>query len=191
MKNDAYQLTRTFRRFGYDILLYEDLRSDQLIQRLNPADLARQLGRDNLEDYSSLVVCILSHGDKGAVYGVEAFATSGVDGRVSLNKLRDLYHAGNCPEMTGKPKIFIIFACQGAKDQMVKSSFFPEYPIDVEMTDLQHSAAGVTAYSAADPVHVNPGVMVNSNQLMDTPPVADFLFLLSSIEDFKSYYGKS
>jgi len=72
---------------------------------------------------------------------------------------------------------------------MVKSTFFPEYPNDIEMTDL--STAGVTAYSAADPVHVNPGVMVNSNQLMDTPPVADFLFLLSSIEDFKSYYGKS
>ncbi len=161
---------RTFARFGYDILRYNNLKSDQMIKHLTPDQLANQLGQENLNRYASLVICILSHGNKGVVYGVDCLS-------VSINHLRDMFSSGNCPAMAGKPKIFIIFACQGSNDQMVETTSPNEYPNDDEMTPA---------------VVVNhPGVTAVEEQLNGSPPVADFLFLISSIEDFISYYRKA
>jgi len=74
---------------------------------------------DQLEDpiagltiFASLVVCILSHGDKGVVEGVDG-------AQISLNRLQYAWNDGNCSALKGKPKIFIVFACQGANNQMI------------------------------------------------------------------------
>jgi len=95
-----------------------------------------------------------------------------------------MFSSDKCPEMTGKPKMFIIFACQGNKGQTVRKPnthiITNEYPIDVEMT----TAAGNTNQQviAADEQ--------DQKNNAGSPPVSDFLFLISSIEDFYSYYSK-
>lgn len=50
--------------------------------------------------------CILSHGDKGIIYGC--------DGQEApICELTSYFTGSNCPSLVGKPKIFFIQACQG------------------------------------------------------------------------------
>lgn len=177
INNDASQLRRTFARFGYDVLLYNNLKSYQMMNNLKPDQLASQLeNQTDLSNYASLVICILSHGDKGVVYGVDCLP-------VPINHLRDMFSSGrsDCPAMAGKPKIFIIFACQGNKGQIVTkpTPINNENSNDVEMDSAAGANQQVIAADEKDR-HNDGG----------SPPVIDFLFLISSIEDFSSYYSK-
>lgn len=58
------------------------------------------------KDKDCFVCCILSHGKKGSVYGV--------DGQeVPIQELTTSFTAENCRSLAGKPKVFFIQACQG------------------------------------------------------------------------------
>lgn len=112
---DAKNLKTTFTRFGYDVIQFSNLRAQQLEIVLSPEYLRDQLQdliKKSLEDFSSLVICILAHGDKGVVAGVDGVPSS-------LNRLQYALNDGNCPSLKGKPKIFIVLACQGENLQFV------------------------------------------------------------------------
>jgi len=51
-------------------------------------------------------LCVLSHGKKGSVFG-----SDGVE--VTLEKLEELFDGHNCLQLVGRPKLFLIQACQG------------------------------------------------------------------------------
>lgn len=52
------------------------------------------------------ICCILSHGDKGIIYGS--------DGQEApIYELTSYFTGSKCPSLLGKPKIFFIQACQG------------------------------------------------------------------------------
>ena len=53
------------------------------------------------------MVCILSHGEKGLVFGTDAKD-------VSLQELTRPFKSGQAPTLAGKPKLFFIQACQGS-----------------------------------------------------------------------------
>ena len=60
---------------------------------------------------NAFILCILSHGTKGSV--------SGVDGKpIDVDKIMSKFDGNNCPALSGKPKVFIIQACQGCKYQI-------------------------------------------------------------------------
>ncbi|XP_045025215.1 serine/threonine-protein kinase/endoribonuclease ire-1 [Daphnia magna] len=70
-------------------------------------DLANE--RD-FKDYGCLVVCLLSHGIEDAILCN--------DGKfVNTNELKYQFSLDNCPSLYGKPKVFIIQACQGKLGQ--------------------------------------------------------------------------
>lgn len=52
------------------------------------------------------VVCVLSHGEKGCVFGTDG-------GKVLLKELTDPFTSGRASTLAGKPKLFFIQACQG------------------------------------------------------------------------------
>ncbi|CAJ0926167.1 unnamed protein product [Ranitomeya imitator] len=54
----------------------------------------------------SVVCFVLSHGDKGIVFGTDGK-------KVSVKELTDCFNGQNCPSLVGKPKVFFIQACQG------------------------------------------------------------------------------
>lgn len=107
--NDVAQLWRTFTRFGYEVIVLKNLRGDQIIHYLSPVQLQSK-AKKKLEEYGSLVVCILSHGLKGVVHGVDLKA-------VPIEGLK--YRFGRCEALKEKPKMFIILACQGNNHQLV------------------------------------------------------------------------
>lgn len=63
--------------------------------------------RPEHKDADALIVCVMSHGAAGLVYGSD-------NGKVNIEK--DIvmpFNGYNCPDLIDKPKIFIIQACQG------------------------------------------------------------------------------
>ena len=55
------------------------------------------------------LICVMSHGDSGSVSGSD-------DKPVNIQQdiLRP-FQADQCPELSGKPKVVLIQACQGCK----------------------------------------------------------------------------
>ncbi|XP_017275808.1 caspase-8 [Kryptolebias marmoratus] len=98
-EKDANALSTLFDRFGFRIETYHDLSADKLQRTL--AALA-------LRDFSSddaLVICILSHGEKGCVFGSD-------ERKVSLQDLTSPFTSDRAPTLEGKPKVFFVQACQ-------------------------------------------------------------------------------
>ena len=60
------------------------------------------------DEDSMAVLCILSHGEEGKVYGCDGELVSVNDICMAMDDMR-------CPQMRGKPKLIVIQACQGSK----------------------------------------------------------------------------
>lgn len=157
---DADKLEKIYVKFGYQVLHYRNLRAAQLEEFLSPENLAKENG-GSLDQFASLVVCILGHGDKGVVFGVDSAP-------VLLNRLQYAFNTGTCPALEGKPKIFVILACQGNNNQLILERHDP-WRIPITLTMIP-------------PFN-------NSSSAM--PPLIDFLSLMSTMEEFKAWLSIS
>lgn len=96
---DEEALSSLFKLFGFEVKTHKDLTA---------VAMEKELKKLNERDYSNedaLVVCILTHGEKGAVFGT--------DGKnVKLDKVIDGFKNTQVPSLIGKPKLFFIQACQ-------------------------------------------------------------------------------
>jgi len=70
----------------------------------------KKLATRNFSNYGCLVVCLLSHGIENAIAGADSLY-------VNVNKLKYKFSYNKCPSLYGKPKIFIVQACQGDLEQ--------------------------------------------------------------------------
>ncbi|XP_014640223.1 PREDICTED: caspase-8 [Ceratotherium simum simum] len=97
---DAEALSTTFSDLHFQIVRYEDSTAKEICETLKSYQSMDHNDRD------CFVCCILSHGDKGIVYGS--------DGQeASIYELISYFTGSKCPSLAGKPKIFFIQACQG------------------------------------------------------------------------------
>ena len=72
--------------------------------------LKEERDKENQLQYSSFVLCILSHGSENKVYGTDGYESSGA---IDIREITSWFSASNCPGLAGKPKLFFIQACQG------------------------------------------------------------------------------
>ncbi|XP_012380770.1 caspase-8 [Dasypus novemcinctus] len=97
---DAEALDRTFNALHFEIVHFKDSTAKKICDVLK---FYQNLDHSNKDCF---ICCILSHGDKGIVYGV--------DGQeVSIYELTSYFTGLKCPSLAGKPKVFFIQACQG------------------------------------------------------------------------------
>ncbi|XP_071150672.1 caspase-8-like isoform X2 [Mytilus edulis] len=101
------ELLKTFIQLNYKIERHEDLKSHQILE------VADTLSKQDHSRYSSMVVCILSHGGLRSVYGVDGFP-------VPIRTVTQKFTGSNCKSLAGKPKLFFVQACQGSKEQIVQ-----------------------------------------------------------------------
>ncbi|XP_071447524.1 caspase-8 [Hetaerina americana] len=102
---DRDRLTEAFTSLGFDIKVMSNLTHTQLVEA------ARQTATNEVkEEHSSVVLCVLSHGQKDVVYGCNSIP-------VEMTELVEIFCGSKCPALIGKPKIFIFQACQGSKLQ--------------------------------------------------------------------------
>lgn len=94
------------------------------------------------------MVCVLSHGDLGSVFGTD-------EKKVLLQELTQPFLSQNAPTLAGKPKMFFIQACQGKDFQF---GYLPD-PVgpceqeEVRQSQLEEDAGPVyskTVASSAD-----------------------------------------
>ncbi|KAF1634678.1 Caspase-8, partial [Eudyptes filholi] len=97
---DAAALRRVFSKLHFTIAEYRDLTAEEIRKTVNIYQ------REDHKDKDCFVCCILSHGKKGIVYGV--------DGQeVPIQELTTSFTGQNCRSLAGKPKVFFVQACQG------------------------------------------------------------------------------
>jgi caspase 2 len=102
-EKDRKALSDLFKDFGFEVEHHDNLKAQQLCDEIN-----KLAERDEFQEYACLVVCILSHGDEGTVCGTDSK-------EVSIEEAKKQFF--NNTYLRGKPKIWIIQACQGNLSQ--------------------------------------------------------------------------
>jgi len=98
-------LEETFLNLGFDVEKHHDLMAWEL-----KATVDELVNKKDFSRYGSLVICLLSHGTEGALEGIDSR-------KVNINNLKYKFSLEKCPDLYGKPKIFIVQACQGTLKQ--------------------------------------------------------------------------
>ncbi|NWX23760.1 CASP8 protein, partial [Aegotheles bennettii] len=97
---DAEALRRVFSKLHFEIAEYRDLTAEQIRKTVNIYQC------EDHKDKDCFVCCVLSHGKKGIIYGV--------DGQeVPIQELTTSFTGQKCRSLAGKPKVFFVQACQG------------------------------------------------------------------------------
>ncbi|NXL51130.1 CASP8 protein, partial [Podilymbus podiceps] len=97
---DAAALRRVFSKLHFKIAEHRDLTAEEIRKIVNIYRC------EDHKDKDCFVCCILSHGKKGVIYGV--------DGQeIPIQELTTSFTGQNCRSLAGKPKVFFVQACQG------------------------------------------------------------------------------
>ncbi|CAH8433466.1 unnamed protein product [Schistosoma turkestanicum] len=117
---DEKSLEKVFASFNFLVKLLRNLSADEIQVQLE------HLGKKtNHHEYDCLVICLMSHGTIGRIYGVDGNS-------LSIHELTSIFTADNCPSLAGKPKLFFIQACRGEDYQK-------GYVIQKESSEMIHN----------------------------------------------------
>ena len=97
---DEVNLTQCFRYLGYTVEVHRNLTAHQI------ETIFSYYRSCDHTLFDSFVICILSHGDDGHIFGIDSK-------RVELRTIVSLLNAESCSSLAGKPKVFFIQACRG------------------------------------------------------------------------------
>lgn len=102
-ERDADAIKTIFSTFGYDVRIKINRIHTEILNDI------RDVANESVQ-YDSVIVCILSHGCKGFVYGANSVAV----------KIEDIEKLMITDRLIGKPKVLIVQACQGDETQKAK-----------------------------------------------------------------------
>jgi len=139
--DDVISLTNLFDDFGFSTRVSDNLTKSEMLKLLT--DTAEK----DFSRYDCFVCVILSHGSKDGIYGTD-------DKVINLDAITSLFRRDECPSLEGKPKIFLIQACQGSQhdhapvesdsDRIVFSNL--NLPADADFLICFASAPGHQSY---------------------------------------------
>ena len=165
---DAKKLDELFTKLQYKVKMARNQTSKQLKETLTK--FAR-LNDHGMAD--SVVVCLLSHGLEGQIYGVDGVL-------VSIPDLLALFNGYAAPDLIGKPKMFFIQACRGSDfDQGVEVTD-GGYMSAREVPVAKPKKAAVLLASLPDTVEPEP-------EPESLPAEADMLVAYSTVPGYVSW----
>lgn len=100
---DVDALKSIFSTFGYDVRVTNNRPHTRILNDI------QNVVNESIE-YDSIIVCILSHGCNGFVYGANSVPV----------KIEDIEKLMISERLIGKPKVLIVQACQGGETQQAK-----------------------------------------------------------------------
>lgn len=176
-ERDQLALDLLFKQLGFDVDIRFNLTAQSMLEAIE-----EQAQIDHTK-FDCFVCAVLTHGEKGSIYGV--------DGELlELDKFKDAVDGTKCVTLIGKPKLFLIQACQGVRldkgsglaagesepgpKKMEEKTFQEKEPVLEEMTNLQLREAKTDAASEST-----------------TPSKADFFLALATVEDFVSWRNEN
>ncbi|XP_061652401.1 caspase-8 isoform X2 [Phyllopteryx taeniolatus] len=157
-REDEEALESLFSRFGFSVIVHSNLTAEEIREKL------RIIASRNFSEEDALVVCVLSHGEHGCVYGTD-------EEKVSLRELTQPFTSGFAPTLAGKPKLFFIQACQGGGYQ---TGTLPSPP---KPREGEYRRSHLEA--DAGPIHAET-----------VPSDADFLLGMATVPECKSFRNK-
>lgn len=92
---DVKNLHRLFSWLGYKMMLFVDLTAKEMMSTI------QQLARLDHTNVDNVVLCILTHGVSGRLYGTD-------EELIPIEKVFELFNGANSPTLAGKPKIFLM-----------------------------------------------------------------------------------
>nr|QGV11313.1 caspase 8 [Labeo rohita] len=99
---DRDDLSKVFQRMHFEVIVQNDLTASEM------KDVIRQFAKEDHTRMGAFVCCVLSHGEKGTVLGIDAKEV----------EIRELTKPiAECHTLATKPKLFFIQACQGSVGQ--------------------------------------------------------------------------
>ena len=94
---------------GFVVVSHENLNANQIKTKLEETtqDCKPSTNNEdfNRKDFNSLVVCFLSHGYNGGIYGSDGE-------KVTIHEAQFFFNSQNCRGFHNKPKVFIVDACR-------------------------------------------------------------------------------
>uniref|UniRef100_A0A8C5UDY9 Caspase-8 n=1 Tax=Malurus cyaneus samueli TaxID=2593467 RepID=A0A8C5UDY9_9PASS len=123
-----------------------------VIQKRSFNLLIKEYSKKDHRNMDCFVCFILSHGEKDKIKGVD-------DECVNIEELTSCFTGTNCPSLAGKPKVFIIQACQGMSRHR---------SVTVEADSTEHLEEDAT-----------PSISI--------PDKADFLIGMATVEDCQAF----
>ncbi|KAK7144447.1 hypothetical protein R3I94_010764 [Phoxinus phoxinus] len=148
---DKDNLTRVFGNMFFDVEVRADLRASDM------ENVIKDFAERDHSQMDAFVCCILSHGEKGSVLGI--------DGKqVPICELTQPF--AECRTLASKPKLFFIQACQGNKVQQ------GVWMADGQESTTEDETVVADAYISA---------------LHSVPLKADFLIGMATVEQYQSF----
>ncbi|TRY86472.1 hypothetical protein DNTS_001097 [Danionella cerebrum] len=98
---DEETLRRLFTELDFTVIMHKDLTAEAMRMRLEEFAL-----RQDHAEADCAVVCLLSHGVEGSIYGTDGQ-------RLELDSVFGVFDNARCPLLQNKPKLFFIQACRG------------------------------------------------------------------------------
>ncbi|KAI9564925.1 hypothetical protein GHT06_008666 [Daphnia sinensis] len=184
---DRDKLKEIFNELGFKTLIYNNLDSYALKTEI------KSLAKKDLKNYGCLVVCLLSHGIENAILCY--------DGRyVNTNELKYEFSLDKCPSLYGKPKIFIVQACQGSLEQSKTGTISHKNSssgFSQRVTRIYEAFVGPLGTPSRTDMtkkDVEPNYnkedleqMIILDNARKNPPLMDFLTINSTLHGFKVY----
>jgi len=85
----------------------------------------------SLNEFASLIICILGHGEKDAIIGVDGTP-------VTLNRIQYAFN----DVLRDQPKIFIVLSCRGNHDQLILDRNDPLFSPPMVTTLTMRTSSG-------------------------------------------------
>ncbi|XP_067214765.1 caspase-8 isoform X2 [Linepithema humile] len=123
---DCTNLSETFQKFGFKIVIYTNLKREEMLNKM------KNISKDHGNNYDCLFLCILSHGYKGGVMASD-------EKEVSLEAIEK---AVCCMELKDVIKIVLIQACQGK----IRGSINNRLATD-GLSDPEHISADIRQFT--------------------------------------------
>ena len=104
-KKDEKRLKKLFKELGFTVMIHKNLTAEEMKSTAE--------GYSRMKHHGVFFLIILSHGGEGDV-------VYGTDGKkVKVEQLKGLFNVKNCPSLAAIPKIFMIDACRGSRNEWV------------------------------------------------------------------------
>ncbi|NXS20071.1 CASP8 protein, partial [Mystacornis crossleyi] len=146
---DGEAVKRVFKWLQFETVEYMNLQGQKM------KETVKEYSKKDHRNMDCFVCFILSHGEKDKVKGVD-------DVCVNIDDLVSCFTGTNCPSLAGKPKVFIIQACQGS---------------------LGHPSVTVEPDSSG---HLE----VDATPSTSIPDKADILIGMATVEDYLSFRSR-
>ncbi|XP_073162514.1 caspase-8-like isoform X1 [Lepidochelys kempii] len=101
---DAEALKQVFEWLQFETIEHRNLEAKEIHETI------KKYSKKDHSNMDCFICCLLSHGEKGKVYGIDWNSAA-------VKDLVSCFTGSECPSLAGKPKLFFIQACQGKTGQ--------------------------------------------------------------------------